>query len=143
MAKKFTDAVKSAGYDAIQDVNDKKYSGLATKSPYIFIGDNADKFKNMTSEYISRANAQALASDRTALAKQLTKNQRIDWGKYLGTRGAAVAGVGAATALGGAKTKGAYGTNKFNQSAIKNYRKEHPNSELTDREINDMLKKKK
>lgn len=142
MAKKFTDAVKAAGYDAIQDVNDKKYSGLATKSPYIFIGDNADKFKNMTSEYISRANAMAMANDRKAVAAQLRKNQRIDWGKYLGTRGAAVAGVGAATALGGAKTKGAYGTNKFNQTAIKNYRKEHPNSELTDREINDMLKKK-
>lgn len=144
MAKKFTDAVKNAGYDAIQDVNDKKHSGLATKSPYIFIGDNASKFKNMTSEYISRMDADIMANDSRNTTKQAIKYAmtRTDWGKYFGTRGAAVAGVGAATALGGAKTKGAYGTNKFNQTAIKNYRKEHPNSELTDREINDMLKKK-
>lgn len=145
LVTKFNDYMQSKGYDAYQDMNDKHLSGLASKSPYIFIGDNKDKFKDYTSEYISIADAQALRNDSKNVNKQMLKYTmtRTDWGKYLGTRGAAVAGVGAATALGGAKTKGAYGTNKFNQTAIKNYRKEHPNSELTDREINDMLKKKK
>lgn len=35
--KKFYDAIKKAGYNGLQDVNDKKYSGYNAKNPVIYI----------------------------------------------------------------------------------------------------------
>lgn len=41
---KFFNALKKQGYDAVQDLNDKRYSGYRSKDPLIYFGDIAAKY---------------------------------------------------------------------------------------------------
>ncbi len=118
-AEKFYNKLKEAGYDAVKDINDSKYSGYNTKTPTIIFNGKGklalDKVKDIgTDERISSINAaqKLLGKDATnAMIKQLS------------TYGAAYG-----TAYGAAKHVG-------NTQVIKAYRKTHPNSKMTDKEI--------
>ena len=59
-ADKFYNELKKQGMDAIQDINDKKYSGFNAKNPLIlFDGDYDYKKVAMTNEEIKKMNAKA------------------------------------------------------------------------------------
>lgn len=111
-ADKFYDALKKQGVNAIQDVNDKKYSGYKAKAPIITFDGKYDYVK------------------REMGAAEIEKNKDT-----------AIALVLAPTAVKvGAAYTGIYAAMKWaDRRAIDNYRKEHPNTELTDKEINKLL----
>lgn len=119
VAKKFYDKLKSYGYNAIFDVNDQKYSGYDAKKPLI-IFDKADKIsldsvKKMTDEMI---------------AENYTKSLNSKMAKEAAKMGAAwLAAIGGPTVI-------------SNEIAISNYRRQHPDTELTDKEILKLTKKK-
>lgn len=119
---KFYRKLTAKGYNAIMDVNDRKYSGYNAKSPMI-----AFNAKNM----VDVKSARQLSSDEVArtAGKEMTK---------LGVRSLAKTTVPAATAYGGA----IYGLNKQvraqqRSKVIASYRKKHPDSKLSDTEILD------
>lgn len=117
-AKKFYDKLKSLGYDAVEDINDQKYSGYKTKAPTI-IFNKADK--------ISVSSAKKMADDFIAKEKTIA-TLKLQAPQLIAT-GAAYAAVGTA----GVKVVGS--------SAVKNYRKQHPNTKMTDKEILKSLSK--
>ena len=112
LAKKFYDRMKSQGYDAIMDVNDKKYSGYRSKAPVIVF--NNDKKVSISS------------------VKKLTDAELAgDFGKaYLHALAPKVVESGAAYATYKIGSKKMSDWNYVNA-----YRREHPNSGLTDKEI--------
>lgn len=115
VAKKFYDKLKSMGYDAVADINDQKYSGYNAKKPVI-VFNRANKIsisevKKMTDEQI--------ASNADRATKSLV-------GKALVESGA----QNAALIVGGA-----LGLNTVRTVQINNYRVEHPNTRLSDKEI--------
>ena len=110
-----------AGYDAIADINDQKYSGYDAKSPTIVF--NTAKLAIAKVETLSKQEI----NDARDKAYAIKKGQRIT-SEILNKVGQykIVAGVAAGAIAGIPATQVA---------AIKKYRIEHPNSELTDKEI--------
>lgn len=111
--KIFFDEMKKQGVQAIQDINDKKFSGYGAKNPLIiFDGDYNSK--------------------RTELGKQeIEKNYKKEMGKLnaksLGKVGAMYVG-----AYGG-MIGGLSGVNR--KTVVANYKKQHPDTKLTNDEI--------
>ena len=119
IAKKFYDKLKEQGYDAIIDVNDKKYSGYNSKKPVIFFNNKNMSINNvekMAEDYIDKNYRKAM---KLVTAEDLAKQ-------------AAVSGLAS------------YGITKgVNKIIVDSYRKKHPNSKLTDKEIIKMMNGKK
>ena len=69
--KKFYDQLKSAGYGAIQDINDMKYSGYKAKNPLIFF-DNASG--NITTESFKKIEQNLKESGQKELIKAYTED---------------------------------------------------------------------
>ena len=93
-AQKFYDALKSAGYGAIQDVNDMDYSGYKAKNPLI-VFDNAGG--NISVKSMTEMGQNGMGS---AYAKELMKvygEASID--KLLGKQGLAIAGITGGSAV--------------------------------------------
>ena len=91
---KFYDKLKSAGYGAIQDVNDMDYSGYKAKNPLI-VFDNAGGNISVKSMTEMDKNGMGLA-----YAKELMKaygEASID--KLLGKQGLAIAGIAGGSAV--------------------------------------------
>lgn len=119
IAKKFYDKLKSQGYNGVFDINDQKYSGYNTKKPVI-IFDKANKLsvedvKKMTNQAVEASAAKTM---NDMITKEMAK-QGAMW----------IAGYGGLTVV-------------SNEMAISSYRKNHPNTELTDKEILKLTKKK-
>lgn len=114
-AKKFYDKLKSQGYDAVADINDRKYSGYKAKRATI-VFNNADK--------ISVSNVQKMTKDQIGsnMKKAVVRVVGPDVAKSVGI----VAGANVAA-------------NKVNSVRVNNYKKEHPNTKLSDKEILTML----
>lgn len=111
---KFYKKLLEKGYNAIQDRNDQKYSGYNTKNPLITFDGKYDYTKNkMVQELIE---------------KDAKKGAAIIYGKTVAE------GVGGYTAA-------AVGYNKFNKLQVEKYKREHPNTKMTDKEIKAMLKR--
>lgn len=119
MAKQFYNKLKEQGYDAIIDVNDNKYSGYRTKKPVIvFNGNNKisiSDVKKMSNEEIEKT---YLKNIGTSVVKAIA-----------GTSG---------VAAGSAYVKNILSPSSMNKE-IANYKKEHPNTRLTDEEIKKLL----
>ena len=119
MAKQFYNKLKEQGYDAIIDVNDNKYSGYRTKKPVIiFNGNNKigiSDVKKMSNEEIEKT---YLKNIGTSVVKTIA-----------GTSG---------VAAGSAYVKNILSPTDMNKE-ITNYKKEHPNTRLTDEEIKKLL----
>lgn len=69
--KKFYDQLKKAGYGAIQDINDMKYSGYHAKNPLIFF-DNASG--NITTESFKKIESNLANSGQKELLKARTES---------------------------------------------------------------------
>ena len=114
--KSFTDALKKRGYGGIVDVNDRSFSGYHSKRPMILF--DSDQFKVTGNRKVGKA--------------EQNVNYGIEYGKMLGKTGAkvgaAVAGVNVVK-------------NQRNARRVRNYRREHPNTKLTDAQILDTLDK--
>lgn len=113
--QKLYNELKNRGYQAVGDVNDKKYSGYLAKNPLIVF----DKSK-VNVESVSKRNA-----------KDILKASDVEKGKiYANIYGKTLAGYTAATA------SLASGINAYTRNKkIKQYRKAHPNTELSNNQI--------
>ena len=118
-ANKFYDALKAKGYNAIQDVNDMKFSGYNAKNPIIVFGAKGkiavNSMKEMTEAEINKA-----------LAKDMTRESAKALVKRMAPYGALITGASALSRA--SQTK-----------AINDYRRKHPNTDKTDKEIIEML----
>ena len=117
-SSKLYSALKDAGYSAIRDINDVKYSGYRARNPLI-IFDNSKVNVDAVTELGSR-----LVSDLNVAERNKVASRAIGEGltPYL------IAGLGGRIALSSASSAS---DNRF----VQNYRKEHPNSELSRNEI--------
>lgn len=115
--KIFYDALKSKGYDAVADLNDRKYSGYRAKSATIVFGGKGKM--------------------EVSAVKKLSDQEIND--KY-------VKGMAMLSAPDLAKAGALYvaapmmASMTVNHIRAEKYRDEHPNTELTDKEIIKMLK---
>jgi hypothetical protein len=119
-ASKFYSKLKSMGYDAVEDINDKKYSGYKAKHAVI-VFNRKDK--------ISVSDVQKMTND------QVVSNMKKVYNKQLASEaaktGALLVGGGVALKqLDRVTTKSA---------VISNYKRKHPNTQMTDAQIYDML----
>lgn len=116
-ASKFYDGIRKAGYNAIIDVNDKKYSGYKSKMPIITIDDGFEYAKRvMSDEEINKMNKQETAKLMVPSLLRL---------------GAGVIAYYGTTPL----------MNKVDMDKrVLNYKAEHPNTKMTDAEIKAMIK---
>ena len=123
LSSKFYQALKSAGYDAIRDVNDYKYSGYGTRNPLIvFNGAAKSSVSNVTKLDSQRIGSQFVKEYKKMVAEQVIKA----YAPY----GAAEVG-----ALLGSTAISNIAKEKNDMKYVMEYRKEHPNSKLTDKEI--------
>lgn len=112
--KRFYEALKKEGYGAVRDVNDARYSGYRSKDPLIFFDTSKVATTKVSQMYVTDIDKKNV--------KAMIRNSGIT-----------LAEVGA---LGYAARAGMQSVNKkFERSIVRRYRKEHPNSEMTDTEI--------
>lgn len=123
VSSKFYDALKKAGYDAIKDINDSKYSGYNTRNPIIVFNGSA----KTAVDSISSIGKQQIEKQ---LKAEIYKKYAEDLVKAYASVGAAAIGVGSASKLATDAL-----TEKANLEYVKKYRKEHPKSELSAKEI--------
>lgn len=123
ISSKFYDALKKAGYDAIKDVNDSKYSGYNARNPIIVFNGSA----KTAVDSISSIGKQQIEKQ---LKAEIYKKYAEDLVKAYAPIGAAAIGVGSASKLATDAL-----TEKANLEYVKKYRKEHPKSELSAKEI--------
>ena len=115
IANKFYSKLKEKGYDAVADVNDQKYSGYKSKQP-IIVFNKAGK--------LSVSDIQAMGN--AEIAENLAKARGRNAAGEVARLGAKfVSGIAA----------GSLFTSTVNTAAINNYRREHPNTKLSDKEI--------
>lgn len=118
---KFYDKLKSKGYDAIMDVNDKKYSGyMSSKPTIVFNGESKLSVKNRREVGDEEIAKDALKGTSDVLVKSLLK-----------PTAQTAAGVGAVAA--GMKAM----ENRNRDNIVNQYRKDHPETKLTYNEILD------
>ena len=125
--KEYYNFMKQRGYDAVQDVNDRFYSGFGSKDPLIiFNGDKVatDKISEIGYDFIK-------SHERKALSR-ITTEMMIKYG------GGFTAGTAAQImyVIGMDKLQKTYRNDIF----VKEYREEHPKSKLS---YNEILKMKK
>lgn len=120
--KMFYKALKDAGYGAVKDVNDAKYSGFRTRLPLI-VFDSAKvsvKQVNALSDSVINKNAARVFAENQANAtlKEIAPTVAF-YGSLMGVS----AGVTS------------YSTSKSESKIVAEYRKQHPNSTLSKNEI--------
>jgi hypothetical protein len=121
--QKFYAKLKSAGYGAIHDINDMKYSGYNAKKPLI-VFDNSKNNIMVKSMNEMKGNLQGKGM------AELAKAQAEEKTKYYVER------IGPLSAAG--LTATAVSTYRSNP-AVQNYKNQHPNTNMTDRQIAEML----
>lgn len=125
-SKIFYSAMKSKGYNAIQDINDMKFNDYKTKNPLIVFDAkgkiSVTNFRELTVDEISKNLDQA---------KKIQKAEDYVNKIITGSKKVATYALGATVPVGVSYA--------FNTKAINNYRKQHPNTKLSDREIIGML----
>ena len=110
----FYSFMRSKGYDAIKDMNDSKYSGYGTKDPIIVF--NAGKAAVSSVKELNM-------KDIDDAAKRIGARNAI---KYIGLYGGSAAAIKT-----GMDTAGHISDSR----KIQKYRKEHPNTKLSNKEI--------
>lgn len=116
-ANKFYDALKKQGMQAVWDLNDKKYSGYNAKNPLIlFDGDFDYEMKALGNPVV-----------RSMMTKETTK---------LVAQGS-IGYAAAFTAIYGAQP---YADSRTIEKQAILYKREHPNTKMTDAEIRKMFK---
>ena len=116
-ANKFYDALKKQGMNALEDINDKKYSGYNTKMPNITFDGYFD--------YVKREMSKSEIMSNNKKATNMTIRPALIKG------GAAFIGMYAAAPV--------ISKMDVDKRALK-YKEEHPNTEMSDAEIKKMIK---
>lgn len=116
--KKFFDTLKKSGYDAIMDMNDKKFSGYNTSSPLIIFNGT-----NVAKSAVSKISDKAIKSDDAKSNVMAVVREALKTAAFVG------AARGAASAL-GAKQQ-----SKTHDTIVDDYRREHPGTELSYNQI--------
>ena len=116
-ANKFYESLRKQGMNALMDVNDKKYSGYNAKMPIITFDGNFD--------YVKRE-----MSKSEIMKNQKKANQMLLYPSLM---------------KGGAMMIGLYGAapviSKLQvDKKVLQYKQDHPNSKMTDKEIREMIK---
>lgn len=115
---RYYEALKNAGYSAIKDVNDSKYSGYYSKNPLIIFDNskvNVTEVKKIGEGIIDQtAKKEYTKLTSRAIGEQLTPYLAISVGGVLGVSTA---------------------SNAMDNAYVRNYRKEHPNTTLTRNQI--------
>lgn len=120
----FFDFVKSKGYNALIDYNDQYISGFGARKPLIIFNANS------STTQLGRS----LITDQIQAQSARDSINKVGVGTYkAATYGASTLAVGSALTM----------KNKRLQTRVDKYRKEHPESSMTDLEIAVMLKDKK
>lgn len=114
---KFYDAIRKEGFNAIEDVNDRKYSGYKSKDPIITL----DGMKLTSQSLLPQNEVAELASSE--LFKQI--------GSSMVKNGALYATVKGLTA---------YNIKAEDRELVRQYKQEHPNTKMSDNEIIKSLK---
>lgn len=125
--KKFYDKLKQAGYGAIQDINDMKYSGYNAKNPLI-VFDNSNN-NIMVKSITEMTNHRSIIDRGVEEYKKSLKEIKTE--KVLSSKHPALMAGGALAGM----LVSDYGSNAKDNRMIKQYKKDHPNTKLTDREI--------
>ena len=116
-ANKFYDALKKQGMNALEDINDKKYSGYNAKMPIITFDGNFD--------YVKREMSKSEIMSNNKKATNMTIRPALIKG------GAAFIGMYAAAPV----------ISKMDvDKRVLKYKEEHPNTEMSDAEIKKMIK---
>ena len=116
-ANKFYDALKKQGMNALEDINDKKYSGYNAKMPIITFDGNFD--------YVKREMSKSEIMSNNKKATDMTIRPALIKG------GAAFIGMYAAAPV----------ISKMDvDKRVLKYKEEHPNTEMSDAEIKKMIK---
>ena len=117
--KGFYNKLTSKGYDAIMDVNDKKYSGFHSKKPIIvFNGSDKtsiDNVRKIGEQEMDRAKMKALMD--------------------VAVRTLAPSTAGTVAGIGAIKAAGKAATTRSNDKIVQEYLKQHPNTTLSYTEI--------
>lgn len=112
----FYDSLKKQGINAVQDINDHKYSGYNSKNPIIVFGGSRNYAKNILNTTEINDNLQ-----KTNKRLSSIKNAK-EFGKVAGkTSGIITSAIGI--------------KNVINKKAINNYKLQHPNTKMSDKEI--------
>lgn len=115
---RYYEALKNAGYSAIKDMNDSKYSGYHSKNPMIIFDNskvNITEVKKIGEGIIDQtAKKEITKLASRAIGEQLIPYLAISVGGALGTSAA---------------------SNAIDNTYVRNYRKEHPNTALTRNQI--------
>lgn len=121
--QKFYSKLKEAGYGAIQDINDMKYSGYNARNPLI-VFDN------------SKGNI--MVKSMTEMTGNLNRKGTLELLKATGESEAKtlLATLGPVTAAG--LTISTVNTYR-SDPAVQNYKNQHPNTNMSDRQIAEML----
>ena len=121
-AKMFYEYMKKNGYDGVKDINDNKFSGYADsgKSAVLLFNDDYNWKAHKLSDIDLRKYA-----DEAYKIQEENNERRIakSYAKSMAINAATFGGAAAATS---AYTK---------KNVVNSYRKDHPNTELTDNEI--------
>ena len=118
VSEKFYDKLSEKGINAIIDENDRKYSGYKSKMPII-------TFDGIDYEYIKRAmNSDEINANYKKAEKMITRPELIKQGALL------VTSVASAPVM----------NKSISDKKILQYKQDHPNTELTDKEILDLMK---
>ena len=116
-ANKFYDALKKQGMNALEDINDKKYSGYNAKMPIITFDGNFD--------YVKREMSKSEIMSNNKKATDMTTRPALIKG------GATLVGMYAALPV----------IRKMDvDKRVLKYKEEHPNTEMSDAEIKKMIK---
>ena len=114
----FFDSLRKQGINAIQDVNDQKYSGYRAKLPIITFDNSFEYTKRVMDDKEIKTN------HRKALADVLSPAIMTTGAVYIGI-------YGATPVINKAKV----------DKKVLLYKQDHPNTKMTDAEIRDMIKK--
>jgi len=119
VSKGFYDLLKSKGYDGIKDINDSKYSGYKSVNPLIIFNG---------------ASKTSVKSIREVGEQEIKKNLMLGYADIVGKE---IVKIGAAYTAGvlGLQTASKTIKSKSDAEIVKKYRKEHPESTLSYKEI--------
>lgn len=120
--KMFYRALKDAGYGAVKDVNDAKYSGFGTRLPLIIFDSSKVSVKQVNALSDSSINRKAARVFAENMAGATLKEISPQIALYSGLMGASAGLV-------------SYSTSKSESKIVSDYRKQHPNSKLSKNEI--------
>ena len=125
---RFYSELKKKGYNALLDYNDQEYSSYHAKRPMIVFDTDSVRLQSVAETNPKVVDKLYTKYNRERIAKEVTANT-IGYVSKVGTKT-----VSECSAYVKRKTDSYLGIGSTNKT-VENYKKEHPNTKLSDREI--------